>query len=472
MRRFLCALLLGGCTFNWNGGEPGLPLVGEPPPSSAFEKLNTAPVGRANLMIGPDSAPWTAFCEFWSAGSGNNGRNCKRMHLVRLGPPEDPPAEEVFEADDFGVHNQMLYLVHEDMAAHNRTVTMHRPGDPRVADVDFVLGGDQAAFVVNDSGAADVFLYWIQSATTTESTDWTIHRRDQAYERHLPLPAGINPNGAKNEGLALLFDAAGDTLVVRTPDGTTTAYSTLDEGAVPLGQRPPDLFIDDPRAQLVAIGMDGLRALPLAGGTDTVFTPLPVDRSSVNTAYDQIYFHTDAGLWRAPLDGSTAAALIQPGAARARAVGPHGEVAYGNDPASLYAGGAGDGWLGDWKFMERGRTPRFSADGARLHFLEHAATLGTYGDLTLATGPADPVRTLSINVHAWDELADGRLIAIENAIQRGTWNRMVVIDELAGERRWLVPGAAEFFLVPGKREIIVDAVSGASGYDILRVPAP
>jgi hypothetical protein len=469
MRLLLCTFLLTGCTFDWNGDEPGLPLVGEEPALGSFTKLNSAPVGRAQLMLGPDGTPWTAFCEFWAAGSGNNGRSCKRMHLVRLGPPEDAPAEEVIEADSFGVHYQMLYVVHEDMATPGRTVTMHRPGDARAADVDFVLGGDRAVFVVNDGGAADVFMYWIEDPATTA---WTIHRRDQAYTRHLPIPAGIDPVGKNSDGLFLAFDAAGDRLFVRAPDGTTDAFSTLDEGAVPLGMLDPDLFIDEVRAALVAVGAHGVVSVPFDGSTPHAFTSDTVDRTSVAANADQLYYATSAGLWRAPLDGSAAAELIQPHAQRPRAIGPHGEVAYSNDPTSEYAGSAGDGWLGGWRFMERGRGVRWSGDGARLHFLEHAATLGTYGDLTAATGPADPVRTLAINVHAWDELGDGRLVAIENAIQQGTWNRMVVIDELVGERRWLVPEAAEFFLVPGKAELIVDTVSGASGYDILRVPTP
>jgi hypothetical protein len=36
----------------------------------------------------------------------------------------------------------------------------------------------------------------------------------------------------------------------------------------------------------------------------------------------------------------------------------------------------------------------------------------------------------------------------------------------------VVPSATEFLLAPGGGEIIADVVSGASGYDILRLPAP
>jgi hypothetical protein len=74
-------------------------------------------------------------------------------------------------------------------------------------------------------------------------------------------------------------------------------------------------------------------------------------------------------------------------------------------------------------------------------------------------------------VHAYDELPDGRVLAIENHVYAGTWNRLVVIDEAAGQKRWVMPGTAEFFLVPGGRELIADVVDGL-GYDIFRLPAP
>ena len=38
------------------------------------------------------------------------------------------------------------------------------------------------------------------------------------------------------------------------------------------------------------------------------------------------------------------------------ALGPDQSVCYSRDPPSLYGGGIGDGWLGDWNFMERGRS--------------------------------------------------------------------------------------------------------------------
>ena len=472
MRTFtvISALALGACTFNWSGGDGGLPLVGSEPPLSSFTRLNAVTSGRASLLTGPDGASWAALCEFWTMGSGNNGRGCQRMHLVRLGAPDEAPREETIDADSFALHGAELYEIRDDAAGLVRTVTMHRPGDAAVDDVAFSLPAGRAAFFANDAGASDVFLYWLRAAETIE---WVVCRRDRRYQRRVPLPPGSDPTGdddARTPKIVLTAD--GGTIVVRGPDGVMVADSTLDEGTVALGPRPADFFIDEPRAAAVAFGEGGATSVALDGSGDRLLTADPIARVSVAVDDDVFYYATPAGLSSVPLDGSRPARLEQPGAARLRAVGRGGELAYGLDPADRYAGGAGDGWIGGWRFMERGRQLRFSADGARLHFLEHAATLGTYGDLTTATSPAAPPRTLAINVHRWDELPDGRLLAIENAVVGGAWNRLVVIDEVAGERRWLVPTATEFLLVPGSRDLLVDVVSGATGYDVLRVPAP
>jgi hypothetical protein len=471
MKSICCSvLLLCGCTLEWNGGTPSLPLVGSAPSLSSFDKLNTAPVGRASLMTGPDGVPWVAFCEFWGEGSGNRPSDCKRMHLTRLGPADDPAGDELLTADSFGLHGQMIYALTASGDKTSTQILLHRPGDPTNEDVSFTVPGTQTALFVNDGGAADVFVAWPEAATTT---GWTVFRRDKRYTRTIPLPAGLDPTGMKRDGLVLALDQAGDRFIVRTPDESMTVYSTLDEGVVSLGPRAFNFFFDNAHDAIVTYGDDGVRGVGLDGSMDLPYTAdVVVDPNSVALSLTDVFYATRAGLWDAPLDRSAPPRLVQPNAVRARAVGPHGDVVYGYDPSTLYAGNAGDGWLGDWKFMQRGRFCRFSADGQRLHFLENAATLSVYGDLTTATSPHAPVRTLSLNVHAYDELNDGRLLAIENAIQPGVWNRLVVIDEVAGERRWVVPSAAEFILLPGKTELIVDVVTGPNGYDILRVPAP
>jgi hypothetical protein len=220
------------------------------------------------------------------------------------------------------------------------------------------------------------------------------------------------------------------------------------------------------------MGEDGLRRVPLDGGPETLLSPAIFDPATLALTGDTAYYVGEGGLWQVPLDGSGAPALVAPGAARFLGLGPEGQVVYSHDGATRYLGGAGDAWMGGTRLMDRGRLLRFSADGARAYCLEHAATIGTYGDLTtVALASGDRV-TLGDNVHAFAELPDRRLIAIENAVYAGAWNRLVVIDQVAREKRWVAPEAADFLLLPGGREMVVDVVSGASGYDILRVPAP
>ncbi len=477
-----------GCTFQWSADQPIFPLTGTAPALGSFDKLNVMPgAGRAARMTGADGATWTAFCEF-STGGGN--RSCVRMHLVRLGAPGDAPAEEFVDSTEgFATHDHVLYEMHDDTVAMTRTITLHRPGDPPASDAAFVVPIGRALLYTNDDGDSDVFVYWVEDQATTT---YDVFRRDQTFHRQLPLPAGIDPTRPDGQTtFDFLLTSDGNTLVVREPDGTVTADSTLDEGMVPLGVRPPDFFLDNRRHALVTIGDDGFRSVPLAGGDDLVLDPTGFDPTTISlqaephfrdptvglfraplaTDLDQAFYDRDGALWRVPLDGSVPPAVVQADGVRLLRLGPRAELIYSHDPSDRYAGGAGDGWLGDRSVMQRGRLVTFSGDGARIRFLENAATLGTYGDLTSVGVAGGAPVTLGINVHAYDELPDGRVLAIENHVYEGDWNRLVVIDEVGGVKHWVTPSAAEFFLVPGGRELIADVVDGL-GYDILRVPAP
>ncbi len=490
MRRWLtlCCLLGAGCTFEWSSSVPTFPLTGTPPSLDSFVKLNQMPASKAALMTGVDGTPWTAFCEF-SVGSGN--RNCLRMHLVRLGAPGEAPREEVITSmNGFETHNHELYEFNDDKSGMTRTIVMHRPGDPPASDVAFTVPVSLVPLLTNEAGNADVFVYTIASPT---SNTYEVFRRDRIFQRELVLQLSASPPDSMQPlGPGLLITTDGDTIVIRAPDGTTTAYSTRDTSQVALGTRPPNLLIDNQRKALLTIGQDGFRSVPLDGGADLVLDPIGFDRTTLSlepqpgfrdrttslwpTAATSIqwalaFYARSDGLWRVPLDGSAPASLVEPGAARLVSIGPRGEIVFSHDPATRYAGGAGDGWLGDTRLMQRGRLGTFSGDGTRFRFLENAATLGTYGDLTSVPVSGGAALTLGINVHFYDELPDGRVLAVENYVYAGNWNRLVVIDEAAGTKHWVVPSTTEFFLVPGGRELIASVVDGL-GFDILRVPAP
>ncbi len=457
-------LLCSACTLKWDGNAPAVELTGTPPTFASLRKLNTSTSSRASLMTGPDGAPWAAFCEFWSRGSGNNARNCKRMHLVRI---DGLPGDEMISADSFQLRPTALFVLRDDPETQRRSFTMHFPGDPETSDVTFDVPAGRASYGANPT--SDVLFYWAQE---TAPPTWTVYRRDRRHERAIPIPSSVDGTGQASGALAIAFDRKGSVLVVRAPDGETNVHSTTDVASVGLGIRPADYFFDEPHGALVTYGADGVRSVPLQGGPELPLSFSPIDRNTVAVANDTFYFGDARGLWSVPLDGASAATLIQPGAVRPRAINARGTVVYGTEASTTYTGAAGDGWIGDWRFMERGRLLRFSADGARLHFLEHAATVDVTGDLTSATSPGVPNRLLAINVHAYDELPDGRIVAVENAIQEGTWNRLVVIDERSGEKRWVVPSTFDFFEVPGGEAVVADVVTGQDGYDIYLAPIP
>jgi hypothetical protein len=458
-------LALSGCVYEWNGDTPTFPLTGNPPALSSFDQLNHSVAGRPALMTAADGATWVVFCEFWKGGSGNSGRGCGKEHLVRLA---DPPAEELITADSFAMHGQELYQLKSDMMTMKQTVTLHHPG--LSDDVSFQFTDGRSLIVANDGGEGDVFVFWLMDKTTTHMD---VFRRDQKFQLRVPLPSDLDPTkdpDASSFDFELSDD--GNTLVTRTKDGTMTAWSTLDGSTISLGNRPVDFLIDDPRNAVLTLGDDGLRSVALDGMSERVLTPLKIDLNTFTIDDDLAYYADASGLWKVPLDGSSPAALVQAGAARYWNQGPNGQITWSKDPRNEYAGNAGDGWLGDWRFMERGRQMAWSSDGAHIYFLEHAATVGTYGDLTSVGVPGGAPRTLAINAHRWGELPDHRIVTVENAVFGGTWNRLVVIDEAANTKHWVVPSAADFLLVNNGSEMIVDVVSGASGYDILRVPSP
>jgi hypothetical protein len=459
---------LPGCSFDWTDVQPPLVLVGEPPAPGSLQPLNTLPAGHSSPFEGPDGAPWAAFCEYRPEAE---RRACTRMHLARL---DGTPGDDVVEARaaTMSAMPTILLRYRALYVLDGETLAIHRPGDPE--DVTFSSISPSGFLHIVDGGADDVFVYIAPGAASFDT-----YRRDMRYHRSVPLPAGVDLMHP-DRSMEFLFTPDGTTLVARGPDGQTTAWSTLDEGKVPLGTRPTSLFMDAQNRALLTVGDDGFRSVPLAGGADRVLAPA-TDIDPTTVLFDDAglsWFANGEGLWRVPLDGSAPPSLVAPGAARLRALGPRGEEVYSHDPASRYSNGAGDGVLGGWSFMERGVRVRFNAADTHVHFLEHAARLGVVGDLMSAALPASPGGTggspvlLGLNVHQIEELPDGRILAVENHAFPGSWNRLVAIDETRLEARWVMAGADQFFMVPGAGAVVVDVVSGVSGWNVVRVPLP
>jgi len=139
-----------------------------------------------------------------------------------------------------------------------------------------------------------------------------------------------------------------------------------------------------------------------------------------------------------------------------------------------YVNGAGDGWVGRWRFMERGYGARFTDDGEAMTFLDHAATVNGAGQLIQAPlyGRSPPIN-LARNVTRWDMLPDGRILAASNHAFDGTQNRVVLVDVEHGEARLLAESAVDVQLIPGRNEALIEKYGTTSGEHLLvRVPIP
>ena len=469
------ALVAGGCAFQWDSAAPQVTTVGEMPSLAALPRLNHLPSGTPNLMLGEGNVPWASFCEF-SAPATLGGRSvCRRVHLARL---DGAPGDEILDGEGFIFRFRAIYYYPKQTPTPPRgtpvPLVLHTPGAP-ARDVQFQVPAGNSLIYINSGAGDDVFVHWWIDPSTRR---FTIYRRDGRYQRNLAVPEGVNPAAPQSTaGFELLLTRDGDTLVLRKPDGGLLAYSTLDETTVHLGKRPPSFLLDDDRRRVLTVGKDGLRSLPVAGGAERILDPLPVERSTLSLAGGAAYYLRDQALHRVPLDGSAPPEVVQREVARLLAVGPRGELVHSRDPATRYTGSAGDGWLGPLRVMERGRRLRFGAGGAKVRFLEYAAQPGTVGDLTMVPLPGEgpppgPPVVLAWNARTFDELADGRLAAIENRVYAGTWNRLVLIDEERLEKRWVIPGATEFFLVPGGRAVVGAVVTDADRYDVVLAPIP
>jgi hypothetical protein len=325
-------------------------------------------------------------------------------------------------------------------------------------------------------GADDVFAYIV---TNPALPGYLIQRRDGSYRRIIPWPKGIDPGNPFKNGLFFGDDGPGDVFYDRDIDGRIVGHHTRDNVDVDLGIRPRFLAWVDPK-RFVTCGVDGVRVVPVDGVTpETVLDDDQCKTSLLGLAGGYVYYDVGTTVRKTKLDGSEAPiALWDFGEARVLAIATPGDsILYSTDPADRYVHGAGDGWLGGWKFMDRGLGAAFNGDRTSLYWLEHAAQGSGAGDLMTVKlpGPGLPggtPTTLAKNSRQFVFLGDGRLLADENRVNNGTWNRIVVIDEARGHKQLVAVSANHFSQIPQSSDYIIDVVTGASGHDVARVSLP
>jgi hypothetical protein len=470
-RLAILALLATGCSYTFDGTAADIPLVGAAPNMNQYKRLNKSPAGVALMVRGVDGQYWTVFRETIEGQ--------KSLRVVRLA---EPATEEVLSADEIQITWNAFYEFDTvtDGAEPFKRLRIHGAGGARD---EFQLPAGDALFI--SGGAEDVFLHF---KTAPDTTDYLVQRRDRSFSRRLPVPEGVDPAQPTARARFEFFDS-GRWLLVRDAKGRVTKYSTVSNAERDLGMVSGNYTVSWRNDALIAWGGSGLRVIPLNGDTTVLLDPTPVDSGQgilffTNTIQrlqdkdsghvktervDEIWYFRADGLWAIPMDGGTPRPLLSP---EKRPVQFGNPIIYGYEPDDRWAQGASDGWLGDWNFMERGRSPSFSRDRKKLRWLEHAARSGGVGDLLSAQVPGGAPSRLALNVRQYEELADGRILANSNRAFRGTQNRVIVIDEAKQEAHWVADSVSEYIKIPGRDELLVDVVTGPTGYDIVRVPIP
>jgi hypothetical protein len=463
MRRLLCTcvLLLVGCDYVFDGKAPVIPVIGAPPDISAQPRLNVnRATSRATLMTGIDGAPWAFFEEALKVDSPDSILNGRR--LVRLVPPF---TSDLILWNDVVPGKSAVYLFARGTAAAPlafTTLTVRSPGEPEPGR-EFTLPKGPGLIVIGKLDRVFVYLPMVEG-----ETQFLIVRSNHAFAREVALPPGIDPLDPPDDFLELAPDER--SVLERHPNGGLRLHETTSMRTVDLGIRPGAAAFDLSGDTLLLCGASGLVAVPARGGAERVLDRDACDPGGgITSDASFVYYGTASGVRRVSLDGIDAPQVIAPSGLRALAFGS-GTIAYSREPNDFYAHEAGDGLVGGWQFMRRGVDVRFSPSG-KLHWLEDAAKSIPIGDLHSAVVGGAPTK-LALNVRDYDVLADQRIIAADQQPFRGAFNRVILIDEAAGQARYVADHASGYNLIPGTTDVLVDLYTGPDTFDIVRVPLP
>ena len=285
-------------------------------------------------------------------------------------------------------------------------------------------------------------------------------------------------------------------------DGFLHAFALTEQRTLHLGFRlSPDgqlLGVDVDHLAVLTCDWDGVRAVairPARLATKAVATQRVLDPAPCHAEYSVLNPHTGNVVYNhgseqraAPLDGtSPPRVLTRQAGQQIFAICQAREVAYSLDSPERYGKGIGDGWVGGFRFMERGRDARFSPDCQHLYFKEFAADLRKLGELrSLTRQPAEDFSAavrlrLARNVGFYQELPDGRLLVAENLAVIGAQNRVSLIDADARTSRVLLQGVGAVTgalplgaYFPGRHELLLEVDTPELDNDkyLLYVPVP
>ncbi|HZS37906.1 MAG TPA: hypothetical protein VFF06_13810 [Polyangia bacterium] len=439
--------LCAGCSLTFDDDPRFLPLTGSPPSASALQLIDEPSGHTLQVMTGPDGVAWAALFDPSATAE---------VRVVRLA---DPVREVRYRALAALVMAHHLYL------SDGATLHVVNPGDDaRSGNVP--VPPFPGSIVPND--ADNAFLYVGDAA-------FVAFRSDLTSERFFALDASIG--GATR--LPLLA-SDGEWVFTLEPDGTVVAHSMRFPTDFAIGT-----WLDDPKPDERVIVDDTAHALVFCDARGLVVEPYEVVGQHLidpkcTTLPDDVlplargglvYYRSDAVTTKvAPLDGSEPPTTLPAGAHRVWTP-VRSSLAYSLDPAGRFSGDAGDGWVGDWRFMQRGLDVQFSAGGLALRWLELAADDSHAGDLTLARELGSLPLLLARNVTEFDELSDGRVIAEANHAYDHEANRVIVIDRDSRGARWVADGVKRYTLIPGSDAILGELV-GDGDLRLVRFPIP
>jgi len=483
----LAALAAGatGCSLKFDSAGDVWPLVGAAVDPSGLERVVELAGQAPQLVAGADGATWI------TTGI-DETTTTTRIRLVRLG---DPAKEEKVEApldasagySYFEVGRTAIY------GYYPAGVIIHHPGgDTRRID----LAMNIAEFTHAPNGTAYAFV---------DGLTLRLRRTDGSYQRSFSSPAStggvqgywVTWSDDGDHALVFLWRDADQRFVSAIVDTRSEALVTLPDRAGLIyghGEPQPEFgYLTDSPTALVCSSAVGLLAVPLDGSATTTLDPdcfsLPVvaqlcgpNRTFDCPRGDRDPPGADTYTRDYPLSARQIVYLVgisRPGPPRqlpsswvARSTALDG----GNRDASQPFQGAlldvraphvatAHQLAGNYSYsapasvdgvptVERGRALAFSGDGTRVRFLEHTADLSGAGDLM--TGPVGgPYELIARNAVRYQELDDGRLIAVTNWIYALSHTRVVLIDEAARTVTRLIEGADAYVVLPGGNEALI-----------------
>ena len=444
-------VLLGACNWTFDGTAPELPLVGAAPATSALPRLNQAPVGNIDFRRGADGQWWATWNELQLV----DGAGLTHQATRRLVSMQDLSRQEVLFSDELQLGSSWVFTLVRRDDDDTTLLTRHLPGDDPAHDGQWTLPGSKGSLSIV---AFDRVLLWYPGTGTA----FQAFASDGGFARSIPLPDGVDFGALRS------YDAdLGALLFTVGADGALWRWALTGGSDAALGIQPQPFTTDDQHRRLWSCDGSGVRVLPYDADNALVLDGEPcleVLAFDGNTLY---YRAASPPIRTVTSDGSMSVLPLP--IRRILAFGVDGVPLYSTTPSGTFESDAGDGWLGAWKFMNRGAKPSMSSHG-RLHYVENAATLFAIGDLWWAdVGGA--ATHLARNCLDYEVLGDGRVLILDDQEQRGDFNRLLIADEAAAERRWVAAGAEHFARIPDTDDLLVTRY-GPGGDDVVRVSIP